>query len=85
MNIPNDSEGNSAGQGGGAGGSTEAPSEEDTRARDKYAAEALKAATRVQAARIAQSPPGIEGLQTENQRRRALPLSKLKRIKPKVR
>lgn len=35
--------------------------------------------------RTAQRPPGIESLQTESQRRRALPLSKLKRVKPKRR
>lgn len=36
-------------------------------------------------ARRAEAPPGVEGLQTENQRRRALPLSQLKRVKPKRR
>ena len=60
----------------------------------RTAAEVLQEATRVSAssgvgkkrsARIAEAPPGLEALQTENQRRRALPLSQLKRIKPKRR
>ncbi|CBJ26107.1 expressed unknown protein [Ectocarpus siliculosus] len=52
-------------------------------------AEVLQEATRVtpkrMQGRMAQAPPGLESLQTENQRRRALPLSKLKRVKPKKR
>ncbi|CAM9571856.1 unnamed protein product [Ectocarpus sp. 4 AP-2014] len=52
-------------------------------------AEVLQEATRVTPKRVqgrmAQAPPGLESLQTENQRRRALPLSKLKRVKPKKR
>ncbi|CAM9685124.1 unnamed protein product [Ectocarpus fasciculatus] len=52
-------------------------------------AEVLQEATRVTPKRLqgrmAQAPPGLESLQTENQRRRALPLSKLKRVKPKKR
>ncbi|CAB1119030.1 unnamed protein product [Ectocarpus sp. CCAP 1310/34] len=52
-------------------------------------AEVLQEATRVTPKRMqgrrAQAPPGLESLQTENQRRRALPLSKLKRVKPKKR
>lgn len=58
-------------------------------------AEVLQQATRVTASstagsrrlqqRMAEAPPGVESFQTENQRRRALPLSQLKRAKPKRR
>lgn len=59
----------------------------------RTAAEALQEATRVTPSsvgmkrqqRMAEAPPGVESLQTENQRRRTLPLSKLKRAKPKKR
>lgn len=61
----------------------------------RTAAEVLQEATRVTPSnagggmrlkqRMAEAPPGVESLQTENQRRRALPLSKLKRAKPKKR
>eukprot|EP00752_Nemacystus_decipiens_P009897 g8830.t1 len=54
-------------------------------------AEVLQQATRVTPSstaggrRLAQAPPGVESFQTENQRRRTLPLSQLKRAKPKKR
>lgn len=58
-------------------------------------AEVLQQATRVTPSRttganrlerrMAEAPPGVESLQTENQRRRALPLSQLKRAKPRKR
>ena len=49
-------------------------------------AEVLQQATRVSPGRrLAQAPPGVESFQTENQRRRTLPLSQLKRAKPKKR
>lgn len=58
-------------------------------------AEVLQQATRVTPSstaggrklerRMAQAPPGVESFQTENQRRRTLPLSQLKRAKPKKR
>lgn len=80
-----------AGRGGGGSADTPPRSEDDGL---RTAAEVLQEATRVSAssgvgkkrsARIAEAPPGLEALQTENQRRRALPLSQLKRIKPKRR
>lgn len=68
------------------------PSREDASVRTP--AQVLQDATRVTPSaamsvarlgvRTMPSPPGIDSsLQTENQRRRALPLSKLKRVKPK--
>eukprot|EP00903_Cladosiphon_okamuranus_P013923 g12950.t2 len=54
-------------------------------------AEVLQQATRVNPSnkaggrRLPQAPPGVESFQTENQRRRTLPLSQLKRAKPKKR
>lgn len=80
-----------AGRGGGDSADSPLGDEEDGL---RTAAEVLQSTTRVSAssavgkkrsARIAEAPPGLEALQTENQRRRALPLSQLKRIKPKRR
>lgn len=80
-----------AGRGGGGSADTLLRGEDDGL---RTAAEVLQEATRVSAsssmgkkrsARIAEAPPGLEALQTENQRRRALPLSQLKRVKPKRR
>ncbi len=75
------------GEGRGGGEGDETPAGQDGL---RTPAEVLQEATRVTPSgkrrmAQAQAPPGVESFQTENQRRRALPLSQLKRAKPKKR